>query len=116
MVRTLRPRAAPPTGRSTPPPFRRVIALVVALEHYSRNQLPVVDYAQSDARAFAQTIREAYSDLGDDNIITEVITDQDASLVGLSELVRYNIKTLLSAIFLFFIMLAMAFMVAAAID
>jgi hypothetical protein len=78
--------------------FTRVTAFCVALENYrkpsSGASLPSVDFAHTDADAFAETISEIYADLSSDNVSVRILKDADASLTGLRDELSYTIKNL----------------------
>lgn len=78
--------------------FTRVVAVIVALEHYrkpsSGDALPTVDYAHADADAFADLLREAYADLAAEGLFIEVIKDDNASLTALRDHLGYTIQGL----------------------
>jgi Caspase domain len=80
------------------PPFKRVIAVVVALETYRKpaqgDRLPKVDYAHADADAFAEALKSIYGYLGSDNCVITVVKDADASLTALQDLLGYTIRNL----------------------
>ncbi len=78
--------------------FTRVVAVIVALEHYrkpsSGDALPTVDYAHADADAFANLLREAYANLAAEDLSIDVIKDGDASLTALRDHLGYTIRGL----------------------
>lgn len=78
--------------------FTRVIAIIVALEHYrkpsSGDPLPVVQYAHADADAFAAVIKEILRDMPSEDVVIEVIKDGDASLTALRDHLAYTIRNL----------------------
>ena len=84
--------------RETSSPFARVIAVVVALEHYrkpsSGDPLPTVAYAHADADAFAAIIKGIYQDMPSEDVVVDVIKDGDASLTALRDQLAYTIKNL----------------------
>lgn len=84
--------------RASAPPFKRVIAVVVALEHYRRpssgEPLPQVDFAHADADAFSAVVRDIYRDLPAEDVEIAVIKDEHASLTALRDELHYKIKHL----------------------
>ncbi len=91
-------RRATDDVRETSGPFARVIAIVVALEHYrkpsSGDPLPTVAYAHADADAFAGIIKGIYQDMPSEDVVVDVIKDGDASLTALRDHLSYTIKNL----------------------
>ena len=79
-------------------PFSGLHAIVVGIENYRKgsrsNSMSKVQFAHSDADAFAQTLRNIYSCFGEDDLRIEVIKDSDASLVALTDTLSYAIRNL----------------------
>ena len=76
-----------------PLPYKRVHALVVALQVYrsvSPNSLTGVAYARADATAFADTLRTMHADLDPSDVCIELIFDKDASLTALKDTISYT--------------------------
>ncbi|MEE4183094.1 MULTISPECIES: caspase family protein [Pseudomonas] len=69
---------------------KRVTAVVVALENYRRDELPVVDFAHADADGFAAALRQIYPA---EILHLDVIKDEDATLSAL-QAVSYTIQNL----------------------
>lgn len=67
---------------AAPGRFGRVVAVIVALEHYrnpsSGDALPDVDYAHADADGMADAIREIFEDMPSEDVVIEVMKDGDA--------------------------------------
>ena len=80
------------------PPFTAMHAIVVGIENYRKgsrsNSLSKVQFAHSDADAFAQALRKIYNCFGEDDLRIEVIKDSDASLVALTDTLSYAIRNL----------------------
>ncbi|NUB24273.1 hypothetical protein GAY30_04990 [Azospirillum brasilense] len=78
--------------------FSSVVAIVVALENYrtptSGDALPQVEFAHADADAFAETLRDIYSDMPSESLHIEVMKDADASLTALKDVLGYRIRQL----------------------
>jgi deoxyribodipyrimidine photolyase-like uncharacterized protein len=79
----------------------RVIAIIVALEHYrkpsSGDRLPSVAYAHADADAFAAVIEDIFQDMPSEDLVVEVIKDAETSLTALRDHLAYTIKTTCSS-------------------
>jgi hypothetical protein len=75
-------------------PIRRIVAVVVALEHYRGGDLPEVEFAHADADAFAVVLRSMFADLSADDVQIEVFKDSDASLTGLKSELGYRLGAL----------------------
>ena len=80
------------------PPFTAMHAIVVGIENYRKgsrsNSLSKVQFAHSDADAFAQALRKIYNCFGENDLRIEVIKDSDASLVALTDTLSYAIRNL----------------------
>lgn len=78
--------------------FSRVVAVIVALEHYRRpssgDALPQVGFAHADADAMADTLRAIFQDMDDDAVVIEVMKDGDASLTAMRDHLGYTIRNL----------------------
>lgn len=78
--------------------FERVVAVIVALEHYRTppigDALPNVDHALADANSFAAVVREMFDDMPEQDVDIRIIADQNASLTGLRNEVGYTIHGL----------------------
>lgn len=90
-------------GRKAPPQrdgFKRVVAIIVALENYRKpagsDALPEVDFAHADADAFAAVISAAFSNLPPEDVSIELIKDVDASLTALRDVIGYTTRNLSS--------------------
>ena len=75
-------------------PIRRIVAVVVALEHYRGGDLPEVEFAHADADAFAAVLRSMFADLPADDVEINVFKDSDASLTGLKNELGYRLSGL----------------------
>jgi hypothetical protein len=72
----------------------RVVAVVVGLETYRSTGIDGVagvPYARADAEEFAASLREAYSDI---EVDVRLFVNENASLIGLRESIRGEIKAL----------------------
>src|SRR5260370_25179529 len=72
----------------------RVVAVVVGIETYRGTGIDAVagvPYARADAEEFAATLREAYSDI---EVDVQLLVNESASLFGLRESIRCQIKAL----------------------
>jgi hypothetical protein len=78
--------------------FTRVTAFIVALENYRKPSsgvpLPSVDFAHADGDAFADAVKEIYSDMPAGLVSVHVFKDADASLTALRDELTYTIKNL----------------------
>lgn len=78
--------------------FKRVIAVIVALENYRKpsrgDPLPMVAYAHADADAFAAVLKEIFKEMRPDDIVIALIKDADASLTALRDQLAYTIRSL----------------------
>lgn len=78
--------------------FDRVVAVIVALEHYrtptNGEALPSVDYALADAGAFAAVVGEMFKGMPAEDVDIKIIKDKDASLTALRDEVGYAIRGL----------------------
>ena len=101
--RTLTARSNSEAGRSgvtaEASGFKRVVAIVVALENYRKpaaggDALPQVDFAHADAVAFAAVLRAAFASLPTEDVSIDVVKDADASLTALRDLVGYTTRNL----------------------
>src|SRR5260370_8538517 len=72
----------------------RVVAVVVGIETYRSTGMDAVasvPYARADAEEFAATLGEAYSDI---EVDVQLLVDENASLTGLQDSIRCQIKAL----------------------
>jgi hypothetical protein len=78
--------------------FTRVIAVIVALEHYRKpakgDPLPKVDFAHADADAIGDAVREIFKDMPTEDVVVETLKDSDASLTALRDQLGYMIRNL----------------------
>ncbi len=83
---------------AAPGRFGRVVAIIVALEHYrnpsSGDALPDVNYAHADADGMADAIREIFEDMPSEDVVIEVMKDGDASLTAMRDHLGYTIHNL----------------------
>src|SRR5258708_13468729 len=81
----------------------RVVAVVAGIETYRSagiDTVASVPYARADAEGFAATLREAYSDI---EVDVQLLVNEDASLIGLRDSIRAQIKALrANDLFLFY--------------
>src|SRR5260370_30822233 len=72
----------------------RGVAVVVGIETYrsiGMDTVASVPYARADAEGFAATLREAYSDI---EVDLQLLVNENASLTGLQDSIRCQIKAL----------------------
>jgi Caspase domain len=78
--------------------FARVVAVIVGLENYRKpkngDALPTVAFAHADVQAVSDALQRIFKDKPDGDIHIDVLTDSDASLTAIKDLLNYTIHNL----------------------